>query len=64
MFKSKLKSKDLAMHTFLNSDNEPLKYTFGDSELAVTRKNWAIYNNSWSGPKCSKHFKRSNHKKD
>ena len=50
MFKSKFKSKDLAMNTFLNSDNEPLKYTSGDSTLTVTRKNWAIYNNSWSDP--------------
>ena len=41
-FKSKLKSKDLAMNTFLNSDNEPLKYSFDNSVLAVTRKNWAI----------------------
>ena len=57
MFKSKLKSKDLAMHTFLNSDNEPLKYTFGDSELAVTRKNWAIYNNSWSDPNVANTLK-------
>ena len=57
MFKSKLKSKDLAMHTFLNSDNEPLKYTFDDSELAVTRKNWAIYNNSWSDPNVANTLK-------
>tara|TARA_B100000989_G_scaffold251942_1_gene200038 strand:- start:244 stop:1206 length:963 start_codon:yes stop_codon:yes gene_type:complete len=50
MFKSKLKSKNLAMNTFLNSDNEPLKYTFENSILAVTRKNWAVFNNSWSDP--------------
>ena len=50
MFKSKLKSKNLAMNTFLNSDNEPLKYTFENSMLAVTRKNWAVFNNSWSDP--------------
>ena len=50
IFKSKLKSKNLAMNTFLNSDNEPLKYVFDNSILKVTRKNWAIYNNSWSDP--------------
>lgn len=49
-FKSKLKSKDLAMNIFLNSDNEPLKYTYDSSTLTVTRKNWAVYNNSWSDP--------------
>ena len=38
------------MNTFLNSDNEPLKYVFDNSILKVTRKNWAIYNNSWSDP--------------
>ena len=38
------------MNTFLNSDNKPLKYTFDNSMLAVTRKNWAVYNNSWSDP--------------
>ena len=27
-----------------------LKYTFENSMLAVTRKNWAVYNNSWSDP--------------
>ena len=41
----------------MNSDNEPLKYTFGDSELAVTRKNWAIYNNSWSDPNVANTLK-------
>ena len=50
MLKNKLKSKDLAMNTFLNSDNKPLKYTFDNSILEVTRKNWAVYNNSWSDP--------------
>ena len=50
IFKSKIKSKNLAMNTFLNSDNKPLKYTFDNSMLAVTRKNWAVYNNSWSDP--------------
>ena len=50
MLKSKLISKDLAMNTFLNSDNKPLKYTFDNSNLTVTRKNWVVYNNSWSDP--------------
>ena len=49
-YKDKFKSKDLAMNTFLNSDNEPLKYNFENSILTVTRKNWAIFNNSWSDP--------------
>ena len=34
----------------MNSDNKPLKYTFDNSILEVTRKNWAVYNNSWSDP--------------
>ena len=50
MLKSKLISKDLAMNTFLNSDNKPLKYTLENSILTVTRKNWVVYNNSWSDP--------------
>ncbi len=50
IFKSKIKSKNLAMNTFLNSDNKPLQYTFDNTILAVTRKNWAVYNNSWSDP--------------
>ncbi len=57
IFKSKMKSKDLAMNTFLNSDNKPLKYTFDDSMLAVTRKNWAVYNNSWSDPNVANTLK-------
>ena len=50
MLKNKLKSKDLALNEFLNSDNEPLKYTVDNSMLTVTRKNWSVYNNSWSDP--------------
>ena len=50
MLKNKLKSKDLALNEFLNSDNEPLKYTVDKSMLTVTRKNWSVYNNSWSDP--------------
>ncbi len=49
-YKNKFKSKDLAMNTFLNSDDEPLKYNFENSILTVTRKNWAVFNNSWSDP--------------
>ena len=49
-YKDKFKSKDLAMNAFLNSDNEPLIYNFENSMLTVTRKNWAIFNNSWSDP--------------
>ena len=50
MLKNKLKSKDLALNEFLNSDNEPLKYKVDNSMLTVTRKNWSVYNNSWSDP--------------
>ena len=57
IFKNKLRSKDLAMNTFLNSDNEPLRYTFDNSVLAVTRKNWAVYNNSWSDPNVANTLK-------
>tara|TARA_B100000989_G_C19475350_1_gene442636 strand:- start:699 stop:1076 length:378 start_codon:yes stop_codon:yes gene_type:complete len=45
------------MNTFLNSDNEPLRYTFDNSVLAVTRKNWAVYNNSWSDPNVANTLK-------
>ncbi len=49
-YKNKFKSKDLAMNAFLNSDNKPLEYNLENSMLTVTRKNWAVYNNSWSDP--------------
>ena len=57
ILKNKFKSKDIAMNAFLNSDNKPLKYNFDNSVLTVTRKNWAVYNNSWSDPNVANTLK-------
>ena len=38
------------MNDFLNSYNKQLEYNLENSMLTVTRKNWAVYNNSWSDP--------------
>ena len=45
-FKNKLKSKDLAINLFLNSDNQPIKYTSQNTNLMVTRKDWGTHTGS------------------
>ena len=62
--KNKLKSKDLAINLFLNSDNQPIKYTSQNTNLMVTRKDWGTHTNSWSDPNVANTLRGSILKKE
>ena len=63
-FKNKLKSKDLAINLFLNSDNQPIKYTSQNTNLMVTRKDWGTHTGSWSDPNVANTLRGSILKKE
>ena len=49
-YKSTSGSKDIAMNEFLNLDDKPLFAEQGQLKMAITRKDWGTFNNSWLDP--------------